>query len=71
MKIKRMSLEEIRLKGNAALFDALGPVGMIRYLQQYEKGAGDYSIQRHALLDDLDLDTLLEKLQQREKQSRP
>lgn len=32
---------------------------------------GDYSTERHALLDKLDLDTLLEKLRQREKQPSP
>ncbi len=66
-----MSLAEIRVVGNAALLKALGPVGMIRYLQQFETGSGNYSVERQAWLAKLDLDTLLNeirKLQQTQRE---
>jgi len=55
MNIAEMSLEEIRQHGIDALARELGPVGMIRFLQQFETGKGDYTLQRHQWLpDDVD-----------------
>ncbi len=39
------------VRGLRALSDALGPVGMARFLQYYERGQGDYTSQRHMLLE--------------------
>lgn len=64
-----MTLYEIRNQGNEALIKALGPVGMIRYLQQYEKGYGNYTEERHQWLDKLDLNTLLSELRNSETRS--
>ncbi len=44
------TLDEIRTVGLRALEEALGPVGLIRFLQQFEHGHGDYSEARHSLL---------------------
>jgi len=41
-----MTLEQIRLTGLEALARDLGPVGMVRLLQQFETGWGDYSVER-------------------------
>ena len=44
--------------GMQALRDALGPVGMVRFIQQYETGYGDYTKEKQnepdADLDELD-----------------
>jgi hypothetical protein len=50
--------EQIRIAGLQALHHALGLVGMIRFLQQYETGSGDYSKDRHAWLDQWTLDDI-------------
>ena len=42
--------EEIRRAGLEALAQALGPVGMVRFLQQYEAGMGDYTADRERWL---------------------
>lgn len=47
-----MSLEEIRQRGIEALARALGPAGMIRFLQQFETGSGDYTADRQGWLSD-------------------
>lgn len=52
MNTAQMSLEEIRQRGVDALARELGPVGMIRFLQQFETGKGDYSTERHQWLPD-------------------
>lgn len=39
---------EIRMAGIQALKDALGPVGMVRFLQQYDLGYGDYTKEKQS-----------------------
>lgn len=59
-----MTPEEIRLRGLEALSRELGPAGLIRFLQQFEIGRGDYSEERHSLLANCTLDELLEQLKE-------
>jgi hypothetical protein len=65
---KPMTLEEIRRAGLEALRRELGLVGMIRFLQLFETGRGDYSVERHEWLDQLDLDSIVEEIQRRREQ---
>ena len=37
---------------------------MIRFLQQFELGRGDYSVERHAWLAKQDVKTIMESLEQ-------
>jgi len=60
------TLEEIRETGIRALITHLGPVGMIRFLQQFETGRGDYTTEREQLLGDPDLQTLAAEIQHRQ-----
>jgi len=41
------NLMEIRKIGLQALKEALGPVGMVRFIQQYENGYGDYTKEKY------------------------
>ena len=41
------NLMEVRKIGLQALKEALGPVGMIRFIQQYENGSGDYTEEKY------------------------
>ena len=41
------NLIEIRKAGLQALNEVLGPVGTIRFLQQYENGSGDYTEEKY------------------------
>ena len=56
-------LNEIRQLGLQALLERLGPVGMVRFLQQFESGHGDYTLDREQWLVETDLDELLKKSQ--------
>jgi hypothetical protein len=49
------TLEEIRQKGLHALRKELGRYGMIRFLQQFDAGRGDYTKVRHARVDNTSL----------------
>ena len=52
MKAATMTLEQVRQAGLRALSRDLGPVGLVRFLQQYEMGSGDYTTERHGWLGD-------------------
>ena len=60
-----MSLERIRIAGMEALARELGIVGMVRFLQQFETGHGDYSKDRHKWLDNQDMDTVLKRIREK------
>ncbi len=44
-----MKLTQIRQQGYKALIDSLGVVGMLRFLQQFEAGYGDYTKEKYQL----------------------
>jgi hypothetical protein len=70
MNAQTMSLEQIRIAGMEALARELGIVGMVRFMQQFETGHGDYSKDRHKWLDDQDLDTIVKRIQERREASK-
>jgi hypothetical protein len=45
------TLDEIRRVGLTALRQKLGRAGMIRFLQQFGRGSGDYAKERRAWVD--------------------
>lgn len=45
--------EQLRREGLDALCARLGKAGMIRFLQQFDLGSGDYARERHAWVDSL------------------
>jgi hypothetical protein len=57
------SLIEIRKTGLQALREALGPVGMVRFIQQYENGYGDYTKEKYQQPDLTveEIDSILKK----------
>ncbi|MBM4037713.1 MAG: hypothetical protein FJ290_04290 [Planctomycetes bacterium] len=62
-----MTLDQIRRKGLCALHRELGPVGMVRFLQQFETGSGDYTKERHAWLGDPDVRVLAGEIRRQHK----
>ena len=54
---------EIRKIGLQALKEALGPVGMVRFIQQYENGYGNYTKEKYQQPDLTveEVDTMLRK----------
>ncbi|MGC9393288.1 MAG: hypothetical protein ACP5J4_00375 [Anaerolineae bacterium] len=67
MTTRTMTLMEVRQEGLAALAERLGPAGMVRFLQQFETGYGDYSAERHTWLEPVDVKTLAERIQAHKK----
>ena len=46
LKVNLNNPLEIKMVGIKALKDALGPVGMVQFMQQYDLGYGDYTQER-------------------------
>ncbi|MHA1673937.1 MAG: hypothetical protein ACTSYI_09940 [Promethearchaeota archaeon] len=59
------TLDDIRKKGYKALEEALGIVGMIRFLQQFEIGGGNYTNDRKKWLDSLSLEEIVGKIEKK------
>jgi hypothetical protein len=57
------SPNQIRIDGDRALELRLGPAGMIRFFQQFERGRGDYTKERHKwLIKATSVETLAEEI---------
>ena len=68
MSAKTASLEEIRILGLKALSRELGAVGLVRFLQQFEVGYGDYTAERHTWLKERAVADIAEQIE-RERES--
>jgi hypothetical protein len=53
-----LTQDEIYRQGLEALRDRLGRAGMIRFLQQFERGHGNYARDRHKWVDRMSLEDL-------------
>jgi hypothetical protein len=62
-----MTLEEVRLIGLRALSRDLGPVGLARFLQQFETGYGDYTAERHRWLGERTVEDLVQEIERQRK----
>jgi len=65
--MSKMTLEQVRLAGLKALARDLGSVGMIRFLQQFETGQGDYTAERHTWLGKRTVRELVEEIERQRK----
>lgn len=62
--VAQMTLEEIRVVGLQAIANELGPVGLVRFLQMFETGKGDYSKERHQWIDKLTVEEIYQSIQE-------
>ncbi|HEX3034875.1 MAG TPA: hypothetical protein VHT73_07030 [Thermodesulfobacteriota bacterium] len=67
MSVEKLSPATIRKLGLEALARALGPIGMVRFLQQFETGMGDYTKERAQWLENIDVKTIVEEIKHRRK----
>jgi hypothetical protein len=63
MKQQTMTPSEVRRVGLSALRQALGPVGTVRFLQQFESGRGDYTREHERQEDHETVRSLAKKIQ--------
>jgi len=65
MPVKTMTLEQVRIAGYQVLTRELGPVNLVRFLQQFETGYGDYTQERHQWLDRYTIEEVTQEIQDR------
>ena len=63
----KATLSELRQAGIEALVKALGPVGMARFLQQFDPGRSDYTAERDRIVGSPKVDELADEIEQRRK----
>jgi hypothetical protein len=61
--VAEMTVDEIRTIGLQAIANELGPVGLVRFLQLFEAGKGDYSKERHQWIDRLTVEEIYQSIQ--------
>ena len=64
MAVTVRELEKIRRDGLKALKDKLGVEGMIKFIQMYSDGKGDYTEERREILKNLDKEDLKKYLRE-------
>jgi hypothetical protein len=62
---------ELRHRGFQALTEALGWVNAVRFLRQYDPGAGNYTEERRTLLPDWDASTLVQEARKLQEARKP
>ena len=62
-----MTLEQVRVTGLKALSRELGPVGLIRFLQQFETRYGNYTAERRHWLGEPTVPELVQEIKRQRK----
>ena len=70
MNVPRRTLIEVLHEGHKALAKELGPADMIRFIQSYSSGRGDYVKERVAILGDDDVHTVANRIREGQEQQR-
>ena len=63
--VEPMNLTQVRQRGLEILSRELGPIGLVRFLQQFEMGKGNYTEERHQWLDEFTVDEIANQIQKR------
>jgi hypothetical protein len=62
--------EQIRTRGLSALKRELGAAGMVRFMQQFDRGSGNWAVERHQWLDQLTMDEIRTQLPKQRRKRR-
>lgn len=65
--VTKMTTDELRTAGLEALERELGPVGAIRFLQLFETGSGDYTVDRHVWQDSMTVKEIVALIRKQEQ----
>jgi hypothetical protein len=65
MKSQTLVMEDVKVRGMKALTRELGAAGMAQFMQQFGKGHGDYSKDRHRIIDRFTIDEIFDAVARR------
>jgi len=69
--VSTMTPVQIQQTGMEILVREMGTVGLIRFLQQFDLGHGDYTAERHLWLENTSVDDVLMQMRAYEPVSEP
>ena len=69
MSVQILSPAKLRKQGIEALVKELGPIGMARFLWQFETGSGDYTKERQSRLKGEDVKSIVKEIKKRRMKS--
>lgn len=69
MSTQELTQEQVRLMGLEVLARELGATGLIRFLQLYEQGSGDYTHERADLVANQTVAEIGERIARRRKEN--
>jgi len=67
MNVQTLNPSGIRKQGLKVLAKELGPLGMARFIQQYETGSGDYTAERGLWLSGNDVKDIVREIKKQQK----
>ena len=62
MSTQTMAADKVRSRGVRVLVRELGAAGMVEFMQQFRSGRGDYTKERHKILDKLTVDQIVDEI---------
>ena len=62
MKSQTLIINDVKIRGMKALVRELGAAGMAQFIQQFAKGYGDYSKDRHRILNKFTVDDIFDAI---------
>lgn len=65
MTTSNLTQEQVRREGFDALLERLGPADTLRFLQQFDRGSGDYTVERQQWLGELTIDEIARSIEER------
>lgn len=65
MSMQTLNPAVIRKAGLEAIAKKLGPLGMVRFLQQFESGRGDYTKERGVRLKNVDVKAIVAEIKRK------
>ncbi len=68
VNVSKMTDVQLRETALSILGRELGPVGLLRFLRQYENGYGDYTKERGELLKDETVESIAARIKARRKE---
>ncbi|MBC7909240.1 MAG: hypothetical protein H7Y30_01990 [Pyrinomonadaceae bacterium] len=71
MSTQELTQEQIRLIGLEVLARELGATGLIRFLQMYEQGSGDYTSERANILSNQKVAQIAERVSRQRSEEPP
>ena len=67
MSTRTLNPRTLRKMGLKALADTLGTTGMVRFIQQFERGEGDYTKDRDLWLKPTDVRSVVKEIKEKQK----